>query len=58
MPTFGTPITNQHSVSPCKMLTKDKTKTQLGKNKHIWQTRNLMFNKKLDNEQELDSFVA
>jgi len=55
MPTFGTPNTN---VSPCKMLTKDKTKTQLGKKKHIWQTRNLIFNKKLDNEQELNSFVA
>jgi hypothetical protein len=31
MPTFGTPITNQHSVSLYKILTKDKIKTQLEK---------------------------
>jgi hypothetical protein len=56
------PLEHQSQINivlvPAKCLPRTRQKHNLEKNKHIWQTRNLIFNKKLDNEQELDSFVA
>jgi hypothetical protein len=56
VPTFGTPI--NIVLVFVKYLPRTRQKHNLEKNKQIWQTRNLILNKKLDNEQELDSFVA